>query len=181
MIASLRQFHTWPVMAMSDGTVDGADVIRRWEQPGWGARWAKLHMDEVVPWDRYLYLDADTRVRGDLSAGFDILADGWDVALCLSQHQQSQWLWQASDEERQHTYEQPGMLLSLQGGVLYARKNERTQAFFQAWRAEWQRFAHIDQAALLRALWEYPVKVWLLGRDYNGGKLVDHRFGRAVR
>ena len=42
MIASLRQFHDWPVMAISDKHVKGADMIWRFEEPGWGARWAKL-------------------------------------------------------------------------------------------------------------------------------------------
>lgn len=178
MIVSLRQFHGWPVMAIADGPVEGADIVRRFDEPGWGARWAKLNQDQFAPWDRWLYLDADTRVKGDLSVGFNILDDGWDLAITMSKHQQSNWLWMASDEERAETQR---TMLSLQGGVFFVQRNGRTKTFFEAWRAEWQRYTHIDQAALLRALREYPVKVWLLGRDYNGAGLVEHRFGRAVR
>jgi len=180
MIASLRQFHDWPVLAVSDGKVAGADIVRHFDSPGWGARWAKLNQDKLAPWDRWLYLDADTRVRGDLSAGFDVLDDGWDVAITASRHQQQQWLWQASEEEREATH-RPGLMLSLQGGVFYARRNERVGAFFEAWREEWARFGRVDQAALLRALWRSPVRLWMLDRAYNGGERVDHRFGRAVR
>ena len=52
MIASLKQHHNWAIMALSDGEVNGADVIRRFDEPGWGARWAKLNQDQCVPWDR---------------------------------------------------------------------------------------------------------------------------------
>ena len=181
MIGSLRQYHDWPVMAISDSPVEGADMIWRFDRPGWGARWAKLNQDQLAPWDRWLYLDADTRVKGDLSAGFDILDDGWDMAITASKHQQTNWLWQASDEERAATYSRPAILLSLQGGVFYVRRCERILQFFETWRTEWQRFAHVDQAALVRAIQICPIQLWLLGRAYNGGELVDHRFGRAVR
>jgi len=180
MIASLRQHHDWPVLALSDGEVNGADVIRRFDEPGWGARWAKLYQDQCVPWDRWLYLDADTRVHGDLSAGFAILDDGWDVCITASEHQGENWLWQASVEERAATGSP--LDLSLQGGVFYARRCERVHQFFDAWRTEWRRWQHIDQGALLRAVRVCPIRLWLLGRAYNGrdGALIEHLFGRAV-
>ena len=179
MIASLRQFHDWPVMAVADQQVTGADVIYRFEEPGWGARWAKLNLDKLAPWPSYLYLDADTRVCGDLSAGFDILADGWDMAITASKHQETNWLWQASEEERAETGN--ALKLSLQGGVFYARQCERIHQFLDTWRAQWLRFGHIDQGALIRALYQCPVRLWLLDRTYNDGELIEHRWGRAVR
>jgi len=178
MVASLREHHDWPVLAIADGAVPGADVIYRFGEPGWGARWAKLNQDRFAPWDRWLYLDADTRVRGDLSAGFGILDDGWDLAITASRHQESQWLWMASEEERAET---DRMMLSLQGGAFFVRKSGRTAAFFEAWREEWTRFAHVDQAALVRAVRACPVRLWLLSGAWNGGELVEHLFGRAVR
>ena len=177
MIASLRKHHGWPVMAISDSQVRGDDIIRRFDEPGWAARWAKLNQDRFAPWDRWLYLDADTRVKGDLSAGFDVLADGWDLAITASRHQETNWLWMASKQERAATER---TMLSLQGGVFFARRNDRTAAFFERWRGEWQRFQHIDQAALVRAAQSCPVRLWLLGRPWNGGELVEHRFGKAA-
>ena len=179
MIASLKERHDWPVLAMADGPVAGADVVWRFDEPGWGARRAKLHQDRVVPWQKWLYLDADTRVRGDLSVGFRILDDGWDLAITASQHQEENWLWTASAEERSET-ERPCRLVSIQGGAFFARKSRRTSAFFEAWRQEWARWATVDQGALVRALQASPVRLWLLGRDFNGGAVVEHLFGRAV-
>ena len=180
MIASLRQYHDWPVVILADGPVINADIIRRFDDAGWGARWAKLNQDQIVPWDRWLYLDADTRIHGDLSAGFDILSDGWDLCITASEHQTEKWLWQASDEERRATGSP--LDLSLQGGVFYARKCERVHQFFDVWRTQWQRWQHIDQAALIRAVRVCPIRLWLLGRAYNGrdGATVEHLFGRAV-
>lgn len=177
-ISSLRQWHDWPVVVVGE-PVAGATVQIPFEHPGYGARRAKLHADELAPWDRFLYLDADTRTRGDLSAGFDILADGWDMAITTSENQEQEWLWHVGDKERAVTEERLGRVVQLQGGMFYAAKNERTALFFQAWRHEWSRYQGEDQAALLRALQIAPVKLWLLGRDYNGGALVEHRFGRA--
>jgi len=48
-------------------------------------------------------------------------------------------------------------------------------------RAEWLRFRDQDQAALLRALAIAPVRAWLVGHPWNGGALVDHRFGACRR
>jgi len=178
-ISDLRRWHDWPVMAIAGTEVKGADHIIRFGDPGWGARWAKLNVNLLAPWDRFLYLDADTRPRGDLSAGFDILDDSWDLAITASEHQEKDWLWQAGEAERALTQVDIPRALSLQGGVFYCTKNERTGAFFSAFREEWQRFRGVDQAALIRALHRAPVKVWLLGRPWNGGELVAHDFGKA--
>ena len=70
-------------------------------------------------------------------------------------------------------------MLQLQGGMMFWRKNERTRAFFQAWREEWERWKGQDQAALLRALHRTPLKLWLLSNEWNGGSLIEHRYGAA--
>lgn len=177
-IGSLKQRHDWPVAVVGE-PVAGADSVIPFESPGYGARRAKLSMDILSPWDQFLYLDADTRVRGDISTGFDILADGWDMAITASEHQERDWLWHVSDDERAETEQRHGRLLQLQGGMMFVAKNERTAALFEAWRYEWSRYQQNDQAALLRAMQIAPVRLWLLGHDYNGGALVEHRFGRA--
>jgi hypothetical protein len=181
-IKSLRQFHSWPVAVVTNAPETFRDCIAiRYGEPGAGARRAKLNLDNLLPaeWQSFLYLDADTIVHGDLGAGFDVLADGWDLAITASEHQEIGWLWHAGEAERALTLEECGRALQLQGGVWYAARNERTAALFAAWRAEWERFGAIDQGALLRALERTPVKLWLLGHDYNGGELVEHLFGKA--
>jgi hypothetical protein len=153
----------------------------RFGAPGPGARRAKLSLYSLVPaeWQAWLYLDADTRVRGDLSAGFGIIADGWDIAIAASDHQDASWLWHAGNDEREVTLEECGRAVQWQGGVWFAAQRPEVRAFMDAWLAQWERFTTVDQGAFMRALERVPVHVWGLGRAWNGGELVEHLFGRA--
>lgn len=150
----------------------------KFSDPGPGARWAKLNMDQLVEYDNILYLDADTRVLGDLSAGFEILND-WDLAIAPSKNQGGAIFAHIRNEaEKQTTLDEIGnpWPLQLQAGVMFVNRL-RCAGLFVEWRKQWQRYKDQDQAALLRALDICPVKLWLLGRDWNGGSLVEHRFG----
>ena len=69
--------------------------------------------------------------------------------------------------------------LQLQAGVMFIRRSQDVKSFFEAWYYEWHRFRGQDQAAMLRALDHNPIRIWLLGRAYNGGDVVQHHFGRA--
>jgi hypothetical protein len=71
--------------------------------------------------------------------------------------------------------------LQLQGGVMFFRRSKAVERFFKAWREEWLVYEDQDQGALLRALARARLKVWLLGRPWNGGAVVGHLFGRAKR
>ncbi|MFA5053617.1 MAG: hypothetical protein WC565_06150 [Parcubacteria group bacterium] len=168
-----------PVAVISDRPVMGARWIHM-EQRDKGARWAKLNIDNLSPFDDTLYLDADTRVHGDVSAGFGILADGWDMALAISDRQAGELCWQCAEDERSATRAETATEpLGLQAGVMFVRKSDRIHELFAHWRAEWERWQGQDQAALLRAMYQAPARVWLLGRDWNGGRLIEHRFGMA--
>lgn len=147
------------------------------------SRWAKVMLDLWTPFDDTLYLDADTRVQGDLSRGFDMLDDGWEMLITPSTNQGSDNMWHVAEPEREETYltYQCSDVLQLQGGVFWFRKCEAVTRLFAAWREQWQHYARYDQAALLRALRVAPVKLHLLGRPFNGGAVVQHRFGQAVR
>ena len=148
------------------------------------ARWAKLAVLEWTPqaWEQVLYLDADTRVRDGLSAGFGMLDDGWELVITASENQGEDWLWHVSEAEREETRALFGAdVLQLQGGMFFLARNERTQALMEAWQEEWGLYRDQDQGALLRALRRVPVKVWLLGRPWNGGAVVEHRFGMCRR
>lgn len=150
----------------------------KFSDPGPGARWAKLNIDQLVEYDNILYLDADTRALGDLSAGFEILND-WDLAIAPSKNQDGAIFAHIRNEaEKQVTLDEIGnpWPLQLQAGVMFVAR-ERCARLFAEWRKQWQRYKDQDQAALLRALDICPVRLWLLGRDWNGGSLVEHRFG----
>lgn len=179
-IESLRQHNALPVVVVSDGHIETHGVQHvQFPVPGWGARRAKLNCDNLVPssWDAFVYIDADTRIYQSLQPGFDILSDGWDIAITPSENQEDDFLWHVEDEEFKVTKEELGVCLQLQGGLFFVQRNEATAAFFSAWRREWEKYRKVDQGALLRALHSSPVKVWLLGRPWNGGVVVGHRFG----
>jgi len=145
-------------------------------------RWAKINIDQLSPYDPTLYLDADTLVQADITAGFEIVEDGWDLAIVASKYQTAQWLWHVGNEERTATmHEMGGMCLQLGGGVFWFVKNERTARFFDLWREEWKRWQGQDQAALIRALQRAPLKVWCLSKVWNGGDVIQHRYGTARR
>jgi hypothetical protein len=151
------------------------------------SRFAKLNIFDATEWQQIMYLDADTRVKGDVSLGFDILDDGWDMVICPSSNQGNDVLCHVDEAERGDTFAALGFVdvLQLQAGVFWVARNERTEMLWSTWRAEWMLRQGQDQGALLRALYQEPVKVWLLGSEHfndrrrNKGAVVEHHFGRA--
>lgn len=169
-----------PVLVLGESGIQGARFLP-WEKKDRGGRWTKLNLDLVSPFEHTLYLDADTLPRqGDIERGFQMLEDGWELVLAHSQHQEGELFWHINEIERQHTLESIGHVpVQLQCGVMFIRKCEAVHQLFALWRAEWERFKDQDQAALVRALYFNPVKTWLLGRPWNGGAMIEHRFGSA--
>lgn len=185
-ITSLRAANDYPVVVVGEA-VSGADdhisfpaLVGEGDIPA--SRWAKLNLDLISPFRHTLYLDADTRVRGDLGPGFRLLADGWDIVIAPSGRQGGDVMGHLPVEDRAYTL---GVLdnplpLQWQAGVFYFAR-ERVGGTFAAWREEWARFRGQDQGALLRALTAEPARVWALGDVWNrpGGEVVEHLFGRA--
>lgn len=176
----LRQHNDLPVTVVGE-RVNGLEHIG-FDDSGSG-RWAKLNLDQISPYEYTVYLDADTRVHGDISAGLGILHDSWDIAISPSTKQGTDLLWHVDLPEREATFLELGKdsLVQLQGGVIFFRKSPEVHALFGAWREEWQRWRGQDQAALLRALYRCPVRLWLLSNEWNGGYLIEHRYGAARR
>ena len=153
--------------------LDGAQLIP-FDQPGPGARWAKLNCDLLAPpaWRHILYLDADTETVAPVPYLFDVLEDGWDMAICVNPdryHLARHMGRPDSQEETRVTLEQIGSdeLIQYQGGVFAFRRNKRTAEFFRSWHEEWQIWGKRDQGALLRAMHKNPLRLWLLGNEWN--------------
>lgn len=179
-IHTLRAQHPALPVAVIGDPVRGADLHIPFEQIDSGGRWAKVNLDRLTPFDFTLYLDADTRIRADLSAGFDLLRDGWDLCITPSLMQENGAFWHVDAPERETTLDELGYTpVQWQGGVFYFRRCDAFAALCDRWREEWQRWRGQDQAALARALAHTPLKLWALGRPYNGGELVSHLFGKA--
>lgn len=181
---SLRSLRNWqpttPVSVVSDAPLEGVKHIP-FSDPRYGARWAKLNLDLLSPYDTTLYLDADTRPRASLAPLFAPLAAGFDLVLAPSTQQADKALWHVEAQEREATFDAFGFTpVQLQAGVLAFRKCEAVSALFAAWRDEWCRSAvpTQDQAALLRALQRVPVKLWLISSILSD-HLVLHLFGKA--
>lgn len=148
-----------------------------------GGRLAKMSIDTLSPFDEMIYMDVDSRVRGSLDVGFDALHAGWDMVLTSSGRQGDDLLGNCDGKDRKMTIDtlRTSNLLGLQCGVMWIRKSPKLSSLFSAWREEWSKFKSKDQAAFLRALWRVPVSIWLLGRPFNGGNVIEHHFGRAKR
>jgi len=175
-----------PVCVVGEQPLIGNDLYHvPFSEPGPGARRAKLNMDRLTPFDFTLYLDADTRPVGDVSPGFDMLADGWELVLAHSGRQGHDVIGNVKAGERLATFEAIGNMepLGLQAGVIFFRKCETVERLFAAWRDEWETTRDQDQGALLRALARVPARIWILGLPWNSerGEVVKHLFGRVKR
>lgn len=177
----LKQHPDWCVKIVSDQPFAGFDCTPAFDIDRGGRR-AKVRMFDYIPatWDYAVYLDADTRVRGPLTAGIDVLSDGWEMALAFSKHQNESVMHHVSETERETTCNEIGYTpLQMQAGVIFARRCDPVRTFYRTWEIEWQRWEDQDQAAFLRALHRIPLKVWTLGRAWNGGAVIEHLFGRV--
>lgn len=175
------QLPALPVAIVGESSLDGARFVPLTRVDA-GGRHAKVHLDAVTPFDETLYIDADTRVRGDLSVGFDMLRDGWDMVIAPSEAQGKSAFWHVGETERETTLDEIGFTpVQLQAGVMFFRQTDAVRALFGAWREEWTRWGGQDQAALARALYRIPARVWVVGRPYNGGALIAHLFGKVMQ
>lgn len=180
-IRSLRAYHPdWPIAAIGD-RIPGIHHIDCLDE-GRPGRWAKVNLLDLSPYEQTLYLDADTRPRGKLDIGFHVLTGDWDLVMIPSVRA-AQPLHHLTSDERTLTLNELGEAfpVMLNTGVMWFSKSDRMKRLFAEWRAEWLRFKQHDQGALLRALKRCPVRLWLLDRDYNGGEIVEHRFGKAAK
>jgi hypothetical protein len=142
----------------------------------------KTRLYDLSKWEYTLYLDADTIPYGDVSAGFEIVRSGWDMVITFSDKQGEDCLWHLESDERILTFRELGRVpLQLQAGVFFFRRSEAVKCFFSVWRSEWERFRGQDQGAFLRALERAPLRIWLLGRPWNGGAIIAHRYGEVTR
>jgi len=186
-IKSLREVSDLPVALICEDQTDYRGIQHiPFEDRSFGARRVKVMLDLLTPYDHTMYLDADTRVQsGIISQGFEILEAGWDIVIVPSANQGSKVFAHIEPEERQYTSEslENTLPLQLQAGVMWFAKTRRTADLFSSWRKEWLRFKKHDQAALVRALDKTACRIWLLSLAWNSrrGKIIDHRFGKAVR
>jgi predicted flap endonuclease-1-like 5' DNA nuclease len=131
-------------------------------------------LDAISPWERTLYVDADTYFQRPPTEGFGLL-DRWDVALAETQTRTlAEGI--AGKEECEATAEEfgSGLLLYHNSGMIFWKKNKRTRELFIEWQTQWHRYQGWDeQVALLRALLRTQVLFLTLPYTWNHPEARD--------
>ncbi len=162
------------VAVVSDRAIGPEDRFIEGKDEDIGGRAAKTQIYDLAPqgWQYVMYLDADTEVVDSGEFLFQVLQDGWDMVICKNPgkyHIASKMVRSDNKDECEATFDVLGTseLIQLNGGVFAFQRNERTAAFFRCWHEEWHRWGKRDQAALLRALWKHPIRLYVLGNEWN--------------
>ncbi len=163
-----------PICLCAASPIGVEDVFIKQPDSDVGGRRAKLKAYELSPaeWEAVLYLDADTEVVAPIYQYFEWIEDGWEFVICKDPHLMDtlrEFGRRNNHREMDELQREIRTLNAIQfnGGVWAFARNERVQAFFHRWKAEWERHAQRDQGALVRALFADPLKIWLLGNEWN--------------
>lgn len=154
----------------------------------------KPHLYELSPYQRTLYIDADTEFMGDILPGFEFLHD-FDMAvteetLTLGQLYNKKLAgWEINLVERDATIEELGgdaKMKFINSGVIFFRKSPYAEKTFNEWAVQWARFQQWDeQLALMRAMTKCQGSYKALSVDWNHphrdkAKIIFHNYGRGV-
>ena len=175
IISSKKYMPEIPIMLVGASPLKvGEDIFMKLDDSDIGGRRAKLKAYELTPpeWDAVLYLDADTVVSGNIRLYFELIEDGWDFVITKDPH-----LMDTMHAFRRHNnmaemvkLEQELItlhVLQYNGGVWSFGRGDHIAAFFKRWQAEWEVYAGRDQGALIRAMYADPLKVFVLGNQWN--------------
>ncbi len=150
------------------------DIFVEYPDEDIGGRSPKTQIYDLAPkdWQYIMYLDADTEIVAPVYFLYKLLDDGWDMVICKNPgkfHIAREMKRSDNGHECDVTFRKIGSdeIIQLNGGVFTFQRNARTAAFFRAWHEEWLKFGKRDQAALLRALWDNPVKLYVLTNHWN--------------
>ena len=190
-IKTLRKWHkNLPVAVITDaGAVDGADHHIRHVDLDLGARAIKTRIYSLSPFEKTLYLDADTEVLDSVRHGFDLLGRvemviGQDTVKIFNRNTHPHMVHQEITATRAETG--GGEYLYYNTGVMFFRRSEGLRTLMQAWHAEWLRWGKQDQPAMFRAMFRHPVRMAGLRQAWNthhrqDAKFIFHAHRRASR
>lgn len=175
LIKSLRkQMPGLPVALVAAEPLNLGEIFIKHSDDDLGARSVKTEIYNLAPqeWRYVLYLDADTEVVKPINFLFEILRDGWEFAICINPAQYvlgKEMARPDNQDECRETWEQIGtdLILQANGGVFSFQRCKRVARFFADWHKEWLRHAKRDQAALDRALYRAPLRMYMLGNEWN--------------
>jgi hypothetical protein len=137
----------------------------------------------LSPFERTLYVDADTAFKQSPKIGFDLL-DRFDVVVAETETR-SLVEGIAGVKESRGTSAWLGTphILYHNSGMIFWRKNAKTNKLFELWASEWKVYAGWDeQVALLRALLKSEVTYLTVPHTWNcysekESHILHHWFG----
>ena len=194
-ILSLRKFcPDLPIVIIGDGYNMEAEFIA-WEgespfdptmprQFHFMAGRIKPFLYDLSPYDKTLYVDADTEFQGSIAPAWDLL-DRFDFMLAKHSSHNLGMLTAQPSPERLTTLAELGGNGDVpypNSGVLFWKKSPASELLFQSWHKEWLRFPGWDeQLALMRAIYKHPIRHLLLPEAWNGenrreGSIIFHDF-----
>lgn len=175
LIATIRQhMPDVPIACAAAEPLGMEDIHIQQPDSDVGARRAKIRMYDLAPaeWDTVLYLDADTELVAPVYPLFEWAEDGWELVITKDPHTvdtMQSYVRRNNAGDMESTKRTLGSLdaLQLAGGMMAFRREKRIKAFFDAWLSEWEVHGQRDQGPLIRALYTHPLRVWLLGSQWN--------------
>lgn len=174
-ISSWLQFMPeYPIALVSDEPLGIETLFINHYDTDIGARSVKTQLYDIVPaeWNNILYLDADTEIVAPVPALFQWLEMGWQFIICTNPGLYASITQGARPDNREELEATiaeigTGELIQYNGGVFAFRRGDAGAALMRGWHSEWLRWKARDQFALLRALHNNPVKLLLLGNEWN--------------
>lgn len=164
-----------PICLVAAKPIGNEDVFVEVDDSDIGGRRAKLNVYNYVPddWESVLYMDADTEVTSpDIRYYFELIESGWEFVICKDPNQRDtmhSFKRANNAPELAQTEKEIGTLNILQfnGGVWAFAKKPEVAEFFSDWVSEWERWGMRDQGALVRAMYKNPLRVYVLGNEWN--------------
>lgn len=158
-----KQHPDLPIALFSD--VRSTDpAIDMWFEVKDPHRRSKLDYLAQSPFEKTLYLDADTRVIASITEPFGLL-DRYDLAGCHVENRHPV----SSATARLTTADVDPAFTGFNGGVLYYRLNDRMRVFLARWAEGYKaENAKFDQPILRRLMWQMPeISVIAIPPEYN--------------
>jgi hypothetical protein len=172
MQSAKRHMPDIPIALCASKRIGPEDVLIVQPDSDVGGRRAKLRAYELAPaeWQSVLYLDADTEIVAPVYTLFQWVEDGWEFVICRDVGETLHSFQRKNNLPELAQVEQAvGTLYALQfnGGVWAFKRCEAVKTFMESWRREWEVHAQRDQGALIRALYAHPLRIWVLGNEWN--------------